>query len=83
MAVAARGAPNAFAPDWLCCNLATSTWCAAQGYGNFVCPQGFVARRWYCCQGSQLIGCGECTSGPSCYDWEWVCSYGYNTGVVC
>jgi hypothetical protein len=63
-------------PDDKCCNLARlDRECKYTGdKSNFTCPDGFYKTFWPCCEGTQLIGCGECASGPSCLDPPWDCS---------
>ena len=80
-ALAARG-QAAQAGNWLCCFLYypnTSQWCNTTSYGNFVCPSGWAKRAWYCCQGVDLVGCGECVKGgTTCSNADsYNCSYGW------
>lgn len=83
---AAAGVQQASAEEnWVCCTLAMpNNWCQSQGLNDWVCPPGFAKRRWYCCTPSgQMFGCGECTTGNSCWVPDFACSFGYNTGVLC
>src|SRR5437764_8560492 len=80
--LAGWGTDTAAASNWLCCNLYypnTSQWCNTNGYGNFLCPSGWSKRSWYCCQGVDLVGCGECVQGGTTCDnaTSYKCSYGW------
>jgi hypothetical protein len=61
-----------------CCGLATQTKCGScvNGSANFHCPSGYTQRRWYCCAGSALVMCGECTKASDCEHGPFACSCG-------
>src|SRR5262249_18444902 len=40
---------------------------------HYTCPQGH-RHYWVCGQGTSAVGCGECTSGSSCWQGHWYCS---------
>jgi hypothetical protein len=59
-------------------------WRRVTTVGTMSRPAGYTKRQWYCCTPSgQMFGCGECTTGNSCWEPTWACSYGYNRGVIC
>lgn len=72
--------------DDKCCGLAVP-WkeCMWQGQkSNFVCPEGFHKHWWNCCEGTQIISCGECTvSTSSCWGGPWECSIWWVTPQTC
>lgn len=72
-------------PDDKCCNLARpDRECKFTGdKSNFTCPEGFQKTFWPCCEGTRIIGCGECASGPSCFDAPWDCSIWWWTDSPC
>lgn len=42
---------------------------------NYTCPDGFYRQFWVCLEGTQLVGCGECTqSTTTCWDGDFDCS---------
>lgn len=61
-------------PD--CCTLAVpEKECHYSGHkSDFTCPDGFQKQYWPCCEGTRLVGCGECASGSSCFYGPWECS---------
>jgi len=61
-------------PD--CCILAKpEKECHYTGHkANYTCPPGFQKQYWPCCEGTRLVGCGECSSGPTCFDRPFDCS---------
>jgi hypothetical protein len=81
--IAARGAEPASAYSWNCCNLARQKWCASCSSCSvpFKCPSGYNKRLWTCCGSSgRLWGCGECTTGSTCWKGTFACSYGWGVG---
>jgi hypothetical protein len=60
-------------PESHCCNLGSSYVCGGDG-PNYLCPEGYMKRVWYCSMGGQTYGCGECTSGSNCRSGEFACS---------
>lgn len=72
-------------PDDKCCNLARpDRECQYTGdKSNYTCPEGFQKTFWPCCEGTRLIGCGECSSGPSCFDDPWDCSIWWWMDISC
>ena len=71
--------------DDKCCFLARpDNECRYQGdKSNYTCPDGFQKTWWFCCEGTQQIGCGECSSGPTCWQGPWECSIFWYTGQTC
>lgn len=71
------GDPGGDSFDDKCCFLARpDKECPYSGgdKSNYTCNPGFQKTYWFCCEGTQQVGCGECSSGPSCYDPPWDCS---------
>jgi hypothetical protein len=81
--LAALGADEAAAYAYACCGLARDNKCSGCSTGNFSCPSGYSKRYWYCCQGGQLYGCGECAKGSNCYTGPFACSCGYRASGPC
>ena len=51
---------------------------------NFSCPEGHYKQHWVCCEGSQQIACGECTtSETTCWSGSFDCSIWWYTGKSC
>jgi hypothetical protein len=51
------------------------------GPQHFTCPDGSYQYWWYCCQGTQRWGCGECTkSHIDCWHGDWTCSTWWQEG---
>lgn len=51
---------------------------------NFSCPEGYHRQWWHCCEGTQLIGCGECTTNAdTCWSGEFECSIWWWTSQPC
>jgi hypothetical protein len=69
----------------LCCNLAhPDKECPYSGdKSNYTCKDGFQKTWWFCCEGGLLVGCGECSSGPTCWQGPWDCSIWWWTGDMC
>jgi hypothetical protein len=66
--------PHILAP--FCCSLffPNGPFCPGDGY-NYTCPPGSQKMWWYCCYGTKVLGCGECTtSTQSCWFGEFKCS---------
>jgi hypothetical protein len=73
-------------PDDHCCSLArTDNECQWAGSkADYTCPQGFHRTWWYCCEGTQQIGCGECSGDAyTCWSGPWECSIWWWTGQSC
>lgn len=73
-------------PDDKCCYLARTdnecNWVGSKS--NFTCPEGYYRQWWYCCEGTQQIACGECTTSESnCWTGPWECSIWWYTGQSC
>lgn len=68
-----------------CCFLACpNTECHYEGdKSKYTCPEGFQRQWWFCCEGTQQIGCGECATGDSCGAGPWACSIWWETGATC
>ena len=66
-----------------CCHLACPhTECPYEGdKSNFTCPAPYQKTAWTCCDGSTLVGCGECACGPTCFDDPWFCSIAFEAGT--
>lgn len=72
--------------DDKCCHLALpNTECSYSGSkANYTCPPGYYRQWWFCCEGTQQIGCGECTGDSStCWSGPFVCSIWWWTGQSC
>jgi hypothetical protein len=72
--------------DDKCCHLARldkeCKWLGSKA--NFSCPAGWYRTWWYCCEGTQQIGCGECTpQAETCWTGPWECSIWWYTGATC
>jgi hypothetical protein len=51
---------------------------------NFSCPEGFNRQWWHCCEGTTIIGCGECTRyATSCWNGPYTCSIWWWTTQKC
>lgn len=84
-ALAFRGiaAGEAFAGNWLCCTLAyPNNQCPGNGI-SYTCSPGYNKYYWWCCYAGRIIGCGECTTGSSCFEGDWECSKGWVTNWPC
>jgi hypothetical protein len=76
-------------PDDKCCGLARLDkecyWVDSKS--NFSCPPGYHREWWYCCEGTQQIACGECTTTPgTCWPrpgTHYDCSVWWYTGQSC
>ena len=72
-------------PDDKCCYLARKdkecNWIGNKSL--YSCPPGYNRQWWYCCEGSQQIGCGECTPQNTCWSGPWECSIWWYTGQSC
>lgn len=72
-------------PDDKCCYLARKDnechWFGTKS--NYSCPEGYTRQWWYCCEGTQQIGCGECTPQATCWSGPWECSIWWHTGATC
>ena len=69
-----------------CCQLALpDTECSySDTKDQFTCPEGYHKQYWTCCEGTRLLGCGECTTDPgTCWDGEYICSTWWITGQSC
>lgn len=62
-----------------CCHLAKPNGGCPGSGSSYSCPSGYYKRVWYCCYSGRLWGCGECTSGATCYDPSWACSEAWQT----
>ena len=71
--------------DDRCCSLARRDnechWFGSKS--NYTCPEGYTRQWWYCCEGTQQIGCGECTPQATCWQGPWECSIWWYTGATC
>ena len=76
MAIFSRHGGGGPVGDYRCCHLATNTECNwTIVKSNYTCPEGFHRTFWYCMDGTQKIGCGECSqSATSCWQGPWQCS---------
>lgn len=43
----------------------------------------YTIRSWTCCYRGYLYVCSECTSGSTCYQGRFLCSYYYRTSTRC
>lgn len=73
-------------PDDKCCALARKDhecdWTFKKS--NYTCPEGYHKTYWVCCEGTQQIGCGECSEHEtSCWYGPWECSIWWYTGETC
>lgn len=73
-------------PDDKCCHLARPDrecqWVGSKSH--YTCPQGYYRQWWYCCEGTQQVACGECTTSPStCWSGPFECSIWWYTGQSC
>jgi hypothetical protein len=51
---------------------------------NYICPPGYHRQWWHCCEGTHLVGCGECTTDTStCWEGSFACSIWWNTSTAC
>jgi hypothetical protein len=51
---------------------------------NFTCPEGYHRQWWHCCEGTRLLGCGECTtSTTTCWSGSFECSIWWQTSQSC
>jgi hypothetical protein len=51
---------------------------------SFKCPPGYHRQWWHCCEGTRLIGCGECTTSTStCWSGSFECSIWWWTNQAC
>ena len=64
--------------DMKCCGLARpdNECCYPQNGSKalFKCKAGFQKTWWFCLVGRQAYGCGECSTGNTCYMGPWECS---------
>lgn len=63
--------------DEKCCGLATNKECCHPDSGDkalFKCPSGYNKTWWFCTEGTQAYGCGECAQGDNCFAGPWECS---------
>lgn len=72
-----------FDPKIRCCNLACPlTPCPYEGDpSNFTCPEPYQKTAWTCCEGSTMVGCGECACGGDCFQSPWYCSIAFEAGT--
>jgi len=73
-------------PDDKCCYLARKdnecNWVGSKS--NYTCPDGYYKTMWTCCEGTQLVSCGECSENEtSCWNGPWECSIWWYTGASC
>jgi hypothetical protein len=48
---------------------------------DYQCPSGYHQQYWTCCEGTYLVGCGECTTSTStCWQGDFECSIWWNVG---
>lgn len=66
-----------------CCHLACPhTECPYEGdKSNFQCPEPYQKTSWTCCEGTTLVGCGECACGNNCFSGPWYCSIAFEVGT--
>jgi hypothetical protein len=72
--------------DDRCCSLARlDNECRyVGGKSNFTCPEGYHRQWWHCCEGTRLLGCGECTTSTStCWSGSFECSIWWQTDQPC
>jgi hypothetical protein len=51
---------------------------------SFTCPEGYYRQWWHCCEGTRLLGCGECTTNTStCWSGSFACSIWWQTDQPC
>lgn len=64
--------------DMQCCGLAVpnNECCYPTGGSKalYQCPAGYQKTWWFCMVGSKAYGCGECSTGNTCYYGPWQCS---------
>jgi hypothetical protein len=64
--------------DYKCCSLARPDNECIYYFGdkaNYACPEGYYRQWWYCFEGTQRYGCGECTqSAQTCWTGPFECS---------
>lgn len=80
-----RGGGGTISDD-KCCHLARldkeCAWVVSKS--NYSCPSGYHRTWWYCCEGTQQIGCGECTPQQNtCWSGPWECSIWWHTSAAC
>jgi hypothetical protein len=82
--LAARGPASASGANYACCQLERlDRWCGStSGNPPFWCNYGGFKRVWYCCDVTQLWGCGECqdTTGTCRSGIKYYCSYAWPAG---
>jgi hypothetical protein len=70
-------------PDDRCCVLARKDNECVYYFGdksNYVCKEGYYRQWWYCLEGTQRFGCGECTqNAETCWQGDWECSIFWET----
>jgi hypothetical protein len=69
----AQPGPPVLISDDKCCHLIKDNECPYSGSkSQYTCPSGYVKFAWACCEGGQIIGCGECIQAASnpttCWD---------------
>jgi len=66
----------------VCCDLAypNGPFCTYRS-----CPSGYTWREWACCYaaGHRVWLCAECTTGSSCWNGSFKCSYYYPSQWTC
>ena len=71
--------------DDKCCGLARldseCRWTGSKS--DYTCPPNHTRQWWYCCEGSQLVGCGECTPQANCWSGPWACSIWWYAATTC
>jgi hypothetical protein len=72
--------------DDKCCHLARldreCQWVGSKS--SFTCPPGYYRQWWYCCEGTQQLACGECTTNQStCWSGSFECSIWWQTSLSC
>jgi hypothetical protein len=70
-----------------CCDLANPNgpFCPHSGPKyDYTCPPGYQKMWWYCCYGTKVLGCGECTKANTCWIGPWPCSIWWDVpGAKC
>jgi hypothetical protein len=50
---------------------------------DFTCPPGFNPNWHYCCEGTRVVACGECTGSDNSWAGPFVCSIWWETQMSC
>lgn len=69
-----------------CCSLARPDRECHYTYqkSEYSCPDGYHQQYWTCCEGTHLVGCGECTTSTStCWQGDFECSIWWDIEGSC